>query len=287
VNSTLLADNSEASLKKFLNTLSAVDEVGAKARVEMLSTRSIKTASKNWAIDLAIRMVDLTTLEGADTPGKVKALCAKGIYPDPTDLTVPSVGAICVYNDMVKIARQALDAGGGKNIPVAAVSTAFPSGRASMEVKIQDTRDAIANGATEIDMVIDRGAFLAGKLGFVFDQIKTITYLAMLAGADFIKTSTGKVAPAATAPVVYVMLEAVRDYYKMTGTRIGVKPAGGIRNTKDAIKQLVLVNEIAGPEWLDPSLFRIGASALLNDLLMQRMKMRDGYYASPNYVTLD
>jgi deoxyribose-phosphate aldolase len=184
-----------------------------------------------------------------------------------------------------------------------------------MEVKIQDTRDAIANGASEIDMVIDRGAFLEGKLGFVFDQIKAIkevcgseihlkviletgelvtldnvrkaSYLAMLAGADFIKTSTGKVSPAATAPVVYVMLEAVRDYYKMTGTRIGVKPAGGIRNTKDAIKQLVLVNEIAGPQWLDPSLFRIGASALLNDLLMQRMKMRDGYYASPNYVTLD
>ena len=315
MNSTLLADNSEAALKKFLNTLSAVDEVGAKARVEMLATRSIKTSSKNWAIDLAIRMVDLTTLEGADTPGKVRALCAKGVYPDPTDLTVPSVGAICVYNDMVKIARQALDAGGGENIPVAAVSTAFPSGRASIEVKIQDTRDAIANGASEIDMVIDRGAFLAGKLGYVFDQIKTIkevcgsdihlkviletgelvtldnvrkaSYLAMLAGADFIKTSTGKVAPAATAPVVYVMLEAVRDYYKMTGTRIGVKPAGGIRNTKDAIKQLVLVNEIAGPEWLEPSLFRIGASALLNDLLMQRMKMRDGYYASPNYVTLD
>ena len=315
MNSTLLADNSEASLKKFLNTLSPVDEVGAKARVEMLATRSIKTSSKNWAIDLAIRMVDLTTLEGADTPGKVRALCAKGVYPDPTDLSVPSVGAICVYNDMVKIARQALDAGGGKDILVAAVSTAFPSGRASMEVKVQDTRDAIANGASEIDMVIDRGAFLAGKLGFVFDQIKAIkevcgekvhlkviletgelvtldnvrkaSYLAMLAGADFIKTSTGKVAPAATAPVVYVMLEAVRDYYKLTGNRIGVKPAGGIRNTKDAIKQLVLVNEIAGPEWLDPSLFRIGASALLNDLLMQRMKMRDGYYASPNYVTLD
>ena len=174
MNSTLLADNSEASLKKFLNTLSPVDEVGAKARVEMLATRSIKTSSKNWAIDLAIRMVDLTTLEGADTPGKVRALCAKGVYPDPTDLSVPSVGAICVYNDMVKIARQALDAGGGKDIPVAAVSTAFPSGRASMEVKVQDTRDAIANGASEIDMVIDRGAFLAGKLGFVFDQIKAI-----------------------------------------------------------------------------------------------------------------
>ncbi|MSZ69932.1 MAG: deoxyribose-phosphate aldolase [Actinobacteria bacterium] len=281
----------------------------------MLATRSIKTSSKNWAIDLAIRMVDLTTLEGADTPGKVKALCAKGVYPDPTDLSIPSVGAICVYNDMVKIAREALDNGGGKNIPVAAVTTAFPSGRASMEVKIQDTKDAIANGASEIDMVIDRGAFLAGNLGLVFDEIKTIkeicgkdvhlkviletgelvtldnvrkaSYLAMLAGGDFIKTSTGKVSPAATAPVVYVMLEAVRDFHKMTGVRIGVKPAGGIRNTKDAMKQLVLVNEIAGPEWLDPSLFRIGASALLNDLLMQRMKMRDGYYASPNYVTLD
>jgi len=315
VNSTLLADNSEASLKKFLKTLAPVDAVGASARVEMFATRSIKTSSKNWAIDLAIRMVDLTTLEGADTPGKVKALCAKGVYPDPTDLSIPSVGAICVYNDMVKIARDALDNGGGKHIPVAAVTTAFPSGRASMEVKIQDTKDAIANGASEIDMVIDRGAFLAGNLGLVFDQIKVIkeicgkdihlkviletgelvtldnvrkaSYLAMLAGGDFIKTSTGKVSPAATAPVVYVMLEAVRDFYKMTGVRIGVKPAGGIRNTKDAMKQLVLVNEIAGPEWLDPSLFRIGASALLNDLLMQRMKMRDGYYASPNYVTLD
>ena len=315
MNSTLLTDNSEASLKKFLKTLAPVDAVGASARVEMLATRSIKTSSKNWAIDLAIRMVDLTTLEGADTPGKVKALCAKGVYPDPTDLSIPSVGAICVYNDMVKIAREALDNGGGKNIPVAAVTTAFPSGRASMEVKIQDTKDAIANGASEIDMVIDRGAFLAGNLGLVFDEIKTIkeicgkdvhlkviletgelvtldnvrkaSYLAMLAGGDFIKTSTGKIAPAATAPVVYVMLEAVRDFYKLTGVRIGVKPAGGIRNTKDAMKQLVLVNEIAGPEWLDPSLFRIGASALLNDLLMQRMKMRDGYYASPNYVTLD
>lgn len=315
MNLTLLADKSEASLKRFLNNLSPVDQVGATARVETLATRSIKVESKNWAIDLAIRMVDLTTLEGADTPEKVRALCAKGIYPDPTDLSVPSVGAICVYNDMVKIARQALDNGGGKSIPVAAVATAFPSGRASIEVKIQDTKDAIANGASEIDMVIDRGAFLSGNLGLVFEQIEIIkalcgekahlkviletgelvtldnvrkaSYLAMLAGADFIKTSTGKVTPAATAPVVYVMLEAVRDFYKMTGTRIGVKPAGGIRTTKDAIKQLVLVNEVAGPEWLDPALFRIGASALLNDLLMQRMKMRDGYYASPNYVTLD
>jgi deoxyribose-phosphate aldolase len=311
----MIVDGSEGSLKQFLRTLPPVDQVGAEGRAAMLATRSIKTTSKNWAIDLAIRMVDLTTLEGADTPGKVRALCAKAVRPDPSDPTVPSVGAICVYNDMVKIARTELDNNGGQNIPVAAVSTAFPSGRASMEVKIRDTKDALENGAAEIDMVIDRGAFLSGRLGEVFDEIKAIkevcgesahlkviletgelvtldnvrkaSYVAMLAGADFIKTSTGKVAPAATAPVVLVMLEAVRDYYKETGIRIGVKPAGGIRTTKDAMKQLVLVNETAGPEWLTPSLFRIGASALLNDLLMQRMKMRDGYYASPNYVTLD
>ena len=311
----MIVDGSEGSLKQFLRTLPPVDQVGAEGRAAMLATRSIKTTSKNWAIDLAIRMVDLTTLEGADTPGKVRALCAKAVRPDPSDPTVPSVGAICVYNDMVKIARTELDNNGGQNIPVAAVSTAFPSGRASMEVKIRDTKDALENGAAEIDMVIDRGAFLSGRLGEVFDEIKAIkevcgesahlkviletgelvtldnvrkaSYLAMLAGADFIKTSTGKVAPAATAPVVLVMLEAVRDYYKETGIRIGVKPAGGIRTTKDAMKQLVLVNETAGPEWLTPSLFRIGASALLNDLLMQRIKMRDGYYASPNYVTLD
>ena len=260
-------------------------------------------------------MVDLTTLEGADTPGKVQALCSKAVRPDPMDDSVPHVGAICVYNDMVKVARTHLDAIGGKDIPVAAVSTAFPSGRASFAVKERDTRDALEAGAQEIDMVIDRGAFLAGKLGSVYEEIKKIkeicgdkahlkvifetgelvtldnvrkaSYLAMLAGADFIKTSTGKVAPAATPPVVLVMLEAVRDFYALTGQRIGVKPAGGIRTTKDAIKQLVLVNETAGPEWLNPSLFRIGASALLNDLLLQRMKMREGHYAGSSYVTLD
>jgi deoxyribose-phosphate aldolase len=281
----------------------------------MLGTRSIKTKSKARAIDLAISMVDLTTLEGADTPGKVKSLCAKALRPDPTDPTVPHVGAICVYNDMVKIARDYLDSIGGQSIPVAAVSTAFPSGRASMDVKLRDTKDAIDAGAAEIDMVIDRGAFLSGKFGLVFDEIESIkklcgdkahlkviletgelatydnvrkaSYLAMLAGADFIKTSTGKVTPAATPPVVLVMLEAVRDFFAMTGKRIGVKPAGGIRTTKDAIKQLVLVNETAGPEWLSPDLFRIGASALLNDLLLQRMKLRNGRYSSANYVTVD
>ena len=310
-----LIDGTDTSLRKFLTDLPGVDAVGADSRAAMLATRSIKTTSKRWAIDTAISMVDLTTLEGADTQGKVQALCAKAVRPDPTDLNVPSVGAVCVYNDMVSIARTHLDLIGGTHVPVAAVSTAFPSGRASMEVKIQDTKDAIAAGAAEIDMVIDRGAFLSGKYIEVFNEIVAIkeicgdkahlkvifetgelvtydnvrkaSYLAMLAGADFIKTSTGKIAPAATPPVVLVMLEAVRDFYEIAGVLIGVKPAGGIRNTKDAIKQLVLVNETAGPEWLTPKLFRIGASALLNDLLMQRMKMDDGYYASPQYVTID
>ena len=310
-----LVDGSENSLKSFLRNLSPVDQVGAEARAAMLGTRSIKTNSKKWAIDTAISMVDLTTLEGADTPGKIRALCTKAVRPAPSDESVPSVGAVCVYNDMVKVARTHLDLIGGQELPVAAVSTAFPSGRASMEVKLQDTKDAIDAGATEIDMVIDRGAFLSGKIGEVFDEIVKIkevcgdkahlkvifetgelvtydnvrkaSYLAMLAGGDFIKTSTGKVAPAATPPVVLVMLEAVRDFKEITGHQVGVKPAGGIRTTKDAIKQLVLVNEIAGPEWLNNRFFRIGASALLNDLLMQRMKLSDGYYASPNYVTVD
>ena len=311
----MIIDGSEKSLHKFLSELSPVDQVGAEARAAMLATRSIKTTSKAWAIDMAISMVDLTTLEGADTPWKIKTLCAKAVRPDPTDSTVPSVGAICVYNDMVKIARSELDSIGGHSVPVAAVATAFPSGRATLAVKKIDTQDALDAGASEIDMVIDRGAFLSGRLMEVFEEIRIIkelcadkahlkviletgelvtydnvrkaSYLAMLAGADFIKTSTGKVAPAATAPVVLVMLEAVRDYFALTGNKIGVKPAGGIRTTKDAIKQLVLVKETAGDQWLTPDLFRIGASALLNDLLMQRMKLRSGHYASANYVTVD
>ncbi len=310
-----LIDGSERSLLTFLENLPGVDKVGADNRATMLGTRSIKTSSKSMAIDLAISMIDLTTLEGADTPGKVRSLAAKAVRPDPTDPSVPSVGAICVYNDMVEVARKYLDAFGGTQIPVAAVSTAFPSGRASMAVKIQDTKDAISAGASEIDMVIDRGAFLSGRLMEVFEEIREIkevcsneahlkviletgelatydnvrraSYLAMLAGADFIKTSTGKVSPAATPSVVLVMLEAVRDFYRLTGQRIGVKPAGGIRTTKDAIKQLVLVNETAGSDWLNPNLFRIGASALLNDLLLQRMKLRTGHYSSANYVTVD
>ena len=311
----ILGVSDERSLLRYLDTLPGVDQVGIEARVAELGTRSIKKESKAFAIDLAISMVDLTTLEGADTEGKVRSLCNKAFRPDPLDPGVPHVGAVCVYNDMVSIARTHLDSIGASAIPVAAVSTAFPSGRASKKVKIQDTRDAIDAGATEIDMVIDRGAFLSGEYGEVFDEIVMIkeicgdkahlkviletgelvtydnvrraSYLAMLAGADFIKTSTGKVSPAATAPVVAIMLQAVRDFKDRTGHQIGVKPAGGIRTTKDAIKQLVLVNEIAGPEWLDPKYFRIGASALLNDLLMQRMKLRDGYYQSSSYVSVE
>ena len=310
-----LIDGSETSLRRFLQTLAGVDQIGAQGRAAMLATRSIKTTSKKWAIDMAISMIDLTTLEGADTAGKIRSLCSKALRPDPQDPSVPHVGAVCVYNDMVGIARNHLDSIGGQSIPVAAVATAFPSGRASRKVKLQDTKDAISLGATEIDMVIDRGAFLSGQLGEVFEEIRAIkeicsekahlkviletgelvtldnvrkaSYLAMLAGADFIKTSTGKVTPAATAPVVLVMLEAVRDFYELSQVRIGVKPAGGIRTTKDAIKQLVLVKEIAGAEWLNPELFRIGASALLNDLLMQRMKLTTGRYSSANYVTVD
>jgi deoxyribose-phosphate aldolase len=302
----------QAELTAYLRNLPPVDQVGTEARAAMLATRSIKNAAKAAAIDMAISMVDLTTLEGADTPGKVRSLCQRAVHPAPG---VGHVGAVCVYNDMVGIARTALDEAGGQQIPVAAVSTAFPSGRASMAVKLQDTKDAIELGAAEIDMVIDRGAFLSGRYAEVFDEIVAIkqvcgerahlkvifetgelvtydnvrraSFLAMLAGADFIKTSTGKVAPAATPPVVLVMLEAVRDFYLQTGRRIGVKPAGGIRTTKDAIKQLVLVNETAGPDWLTPNLFRIGASALLNDLVLQRQKMASGSYSSMRYVSVD
>ena len=305
------ATGSDAALRRFLFGLPGVDQVGADARAAALATRSIKAATKRQMIDLAISMIDLTTLEGADTPGKVNALCVKAKYPDPTDPSTPHTAAVCVYGDMVPHAVKAL---GGAPISIAAVATAFPSGRASLDVKILDTRDAVANGAHEIDMVIDRGAFLSGRYMQVFEEIQAIkqacddahlkviletgelqtydnvrraSWLAMLAGADFIKTSTGKIQPAATAPVVLVMLEAVRDWYDITGKHIGMKPAGGIRNTKDAMKMLVLVNEITGEDWLNPQLFRIGASTLLNDLLMQRQRMRDGVYSGPSYVTVD
>jgi deoxyribose-phosphate aldolase len=307
---------SDASLRRFLHGLPGVDQVGAEARAATLGTRSIKTTAKEYALDLAIRMVDLTTLEGQDTPGKVRALSAKAIRPDPADPTCPSAAAVCVYPDMVSTAKQVL---GDSGVHVAAVATAFPSGRAALDIKLADTRDAVEAGADEIDMVIDRGAFLAGRYLQVFeeivavrevcaredgpdahlkvifetgelqtyDNVRRVSWLAMMAGADFIKTSTGKVQPAATPPVTLVMLEAVRDFREATGRMVGVKPAGGIRTSKDAIKYLVLVNEVAGPDWLDPDRFRFGASTLLNELLMQRTKMKTGRYSGPDYFTLD
>ncbi|HEX5987492.1 MAG TPA: deoxyribose-phosphate aldolase [Nocardioides sp.] len=305
------ATSSDSSLRRFLHGLPGVDQVGAEARAAALGTRSIKTTAKEFALDLAIRMVDLTTLEGQDTPGKVRALASKALRPDPADPTCPQVAAVCVYPDMVATAKEVL---GDSGVKVAAVATAFPSGRAARDIKLMDTRDAVEAGADEIDMVIDRGAFLAGRYMQVFEEIVAVrdvcgdahlkvifetgelqtydnvrraSWLAMMAGGHFIKTSTGKVQPAATLPVTLVMLEAVRDYRALTGQMVGVKPAGGIRTAKDAIKYLVTVNEVAGQDWLDPDWFRFGASTLLNDLLMQRTKMRTGRYSGPDYFTLD
>ncbi len=306
----------DAALTGWLRGLPGVDQVGLQARAAGLSTRSIKTTAKAWAIDLAISLIDLTTLEGSDTPGKVRSLCAKALVPDPSDPATPRPAAVCVYGDLVAVARDAL---GDSGIHIAAVATAFPSGRAGLPVKLADTRDAVAAGADEIDMVIDRGAFLSGRLRQVFDEIVAVraaclrpdgsaahlkviletgelvthdnvrraSWLAMLAGADFIKTSTGKIQPAATLPVTLLMLEAVRDWQELTGEQIGVKPAGGIRTTKDAMKYLVVVNEVAGEDWLDPAWFRFGASGLLGDLLLQRQKLRTGAYSGPDYITID
>jgi deoxyribose-phosphate aldolase len=302
---------SDAALSRLLHGLPGVDQVGAEARAATLATRSIKRGSKLWALDMAVRMIDLTTLEGADTPGKVRGLCVKARRPDPSDPAVPPVAAICLYPDLIAIAREAL---AGSTVHLASVATAFPSGRASRAVKLADTRDAVDAGADEVDMVIDRGAFLCGRYGQVFEEIRAVreacgpahlkviletgelatldnvsraSWLAMLAGADFIKTSTGKVAPASTPPVALVMLSAVRDFSEATGRRVGVKVAGGIRTAKDAIRYLVLVRETAGEEWLDPDFFRIGASSLLNDLLMQRSKQLTGAYAGSDYFTID
>ncbi|MDQ6849871.1 MAG: deoxyribose-phosphate aldolase [Actinomycetota bacterium] len=301
----------DTSLRRFLHGLPGVDQVGAEARAATLATRSIKTTAKAWAIDTAISMVDLTTLEGADTAGKVRSLCAKAIRPDPGDPSVPSVAAVCVYPDLVATAVQALR---GSRVQVASVATAFPSGRASLDTKLHDVRDAVAAGASEIDMVIDRGAFLAGRYLQVFDEIaatkqecggahlkviletgelatldnaRRASWLALLAGADFIKTSTGKITPAATPPVALVMLEAVRDFADLTDDLRGVKLAGGIRTSKQAVQYLVMVHEVAGEAWLDAARFRFGASSLLNDLLQQRHKMASGSYDGPDYVTVD
>jgi deoxyribose-phosphate aldolase len=314
----------EKSLRLHLEGLPGVDAVGLEARAASLGTRSIKTTSKAWALDTIISLIDLTTLEGADTPGKVQSLVAKALTPDALDPSTPRVAAVCVYGDMVPHAVAALGASHGLDngpggVNVAAVATAFPSGRASLAVKLADTRDAVEAGADEIDMVIDRGAFLSGRYGTVFDQIVAVkeacrrpdgtyahlkviletgelntydnvrraSWLAILAGGDFIKTSTGKVTPAATLPVTLLMLQVVNDWHRLTGEKIGVKPAGGIRSSKDAIKYLVTVAETVGEEWLQPHLFRFGASSLLNDVLLQRQKLTTGHYSGPDYVTID
>ena len=305
------AIHNEDELKRYVGSLSGVDAVGVHNRVAKLGTRSLKQSTKAAAIDLAISMVDLTTLEGADTPGRVTSLCVKAVRPDPGDPRVPSVAAVCVYPDLVAHARRVLrDA----PVAVASVATAFPSGRASLNVKLLDVGEALSAGADEIDMVIDRGAFLAGRWGQVFDEIvavksacgaarlkvilesgelvtydnvKRASWIALLAGADFIKTSTGKVGVNATLPVALVMIEAARDFAEDTGRIVGVKVAGGVRSTKDALKYLVVLNETAGATWLTPEFFRIGASSLLNDLLMQRRKQRTGAYTRPDRFSGD
>jgi len=298
-------------LGSVLGRQTAVDQVGVEMRVESLRRRSIKKASKLWALDLAIRMMDLTTLEGRDTPGKIRALCAKAIHPQPGDPSIPSVAAICLYPSLIPEAKDALK---GSTVKVASVATGFPSGQTFREIKVAEVRAAVAAGADEIDMVIDRGAFLAGDYAMVFDeiveikdacgdvhlkviletgelgtldQVRRASILAMAAGADFIKTSTGKVQPAATLPVTLVMLEAIRDFERATGRAVGMKPAGGIRTAKEAVQYLVVLYETLGPRWMTPERFRFGASTLLNDVLMQIEKERTGRYQDPDHFTID
>ena len=294
-----------------LPRLGSVDAVALEARAAELAKRSIKRESKVYALDLAIRMIDLTTLEGADTPGKVRALSTKAVQPDPGDPSIPSVAAVCVYPSLVAVARSAL---AGSTVNVASVATAFPSGQAPLDVKLADVRAAVKAGADEIDMVIDRGAFLSGRLGQVYDEVvagkeacgdahlkviletgelgtydavRRASLIAIAGGADFIKTSTGKVSPAATLPVTLCMLEVIRDVYDETGLAVGMKPAGGIRTAKQAIQYLCVLHETLGVEWLTPDRFRFGASSLLNDLLLQLRKQRTGIYRSPDEFTID
>ncbi len=289
----------------------AVDQVGIEERVARIKTRSIKKETKVQGMKLALSMIDLTTLEGADTPSKVRQLCYKGVHLHDTLPGLPTVAAICVYPTMVKTAKKAL---GDSGVKVAAVATAFPSGQAPRAVKIADTKFAVNEGADEIDMVISRGQFHSGEYNFVFDEIAAVkevcgkarlkviletgelgTYdkirlasdIAIAAGADFIKTSTGKISPAATMPVTLVMLHAIRDHYLKTGVMIAMKPAGGIRTSKDALHYLMMVKEELGPEWLDNHWFRFGASSLANDILMQLEKEATGRYQSADYFSVD
>ena len=294
----------------FLNNIPAVDQVGIDERVARLNKRSIKTESKMSALKLAISMMDLTTLDAKDTPGKVRQLCTKAIRPHEME-GIPSAAAVCVYANLVSVAKDALK---GSNVKVAAVSTAFPSGMSNRKFKLEETKYAVAEGADEIDMVISRGHFLKGDYNFVFDEIAAVkeacgaahlkviletgelstldnvrkaSELAIAAGGDFIKTSTGKVQPAATLPVTLVMLETIRDHYYKTGVMIGMKPAGGIATAKLALQYLVMVRETLGEAWLNPDYFRFGASALANDLLMQIVKQVTGVYQSLEYFSKD
>jgi len=301
----------ELPLEPRLPRIGSIDQVAVEARAADLAKRSIKREAKLYALELAIRMIDLTTLEGADTPGKVAALASKAVRPAPSDASIPSVAAICVYPNLVATAKQRV---AGSGVKVASVATAFPSGQSPTRVKVEEVREAVELGADEIDMVIDRGAFLSGRYAKVFDEIVQVkeacgeahlkvilevgelgTYdnvrraslLAMAAGADFIKTSTGKLPAAATLPVTLVMLEAIRDVHDETGRKVGMKPSGGIRVSKQAVQYLVQLHETLGPEWLTPDLYRLGASSLLNDVLMQIRKERTGAYQSPDYFTVD
>ena len=294
-----------------LPRIGSVDAVALEERAATLAKRSIKRESKVQALELAVRMMDLTTLEGQDTPGKVAALCSKAMRPDPVDPTIPPVAAVCVYPSLVETARAKL---AGSGVRVASVATAFPSGQSPTELKVAEARAAVELGADEVDMVIDRGAFLSGRYAKVYDEIVRVkevsagahlkviletgelgTYdnvrraslLAIAAGADFVKTSTGKISPAATLPVTLCMMEAVRDVHAETGRVVGIKPAGGIRVAKQAVQYLVVLHETLGPEWMSPDLFRFGASSLLNDVLMQIRKERTGRYQSGDYFTID
>ncbi len=301
----------ELPLKQRLPRIGSIDQVAVEARAAELAKRSIKKDAKVWALELAIRCCDLTTLEGQDTPGKVSALCSKAVRPDPSDPNIPSVAAVCVYPNLVPTAVERLR---GTSVKVASVATAFPSGQSPLDVKLRETEEVVALGADEVDMVIDRGAFLSGRYAAVYDEITQVkaacgdahlkvilevaelgTYdnvrraslLAMAAGADFIKTSTGKLPGAATLPVQLVMLEAIRDVHAETGRKVGMKPAGGIRTAKNAIQYLVQVHETLGPDWLTPDLYRLGASSLVNDILMQLRKEKTGAYQSKDYFTVD
>jgi deoxyribose-phosphate aldolase len=301
----------ELPLEPRLPRIGSIDAVALEERAATLAKRSIKRESKVQALELTIRMMDLTTLEGQDTPGKVAALCSKAMRPDPVDPSIPPVAAVCIYPNLVATAKERLR---GSGVKVASVATMFPSGQSPTEIKVAEVRAVVELGADEVDMVIDRGAFLSGRYAKVYDEIVRVkeasgdahlkviletgelgTYdnvrraslLAMAAGADFIKTSTGKLSGAATLPVTLVMLEAIRDVYEETGRMVGMKPAGGIRQAKQAVQYLVQLHETLGPEWLTPDLYRIGASTLLNDVLMQIRKERTGRYQSPDYFTVD